>query len=162
MTLKLNLGWSVYSFRGLVAEQRFFPVPMLLLRGLGEPQREENRRAPRASVFIKPMETHILGDGWLPIDVVIMNISTAGVLIRHAEPLSQGSMVRMHFQLPGDFDAVAATSQVMRAEVKQTEGGTIHQTGTRFVSLDDDDEDTIFKFVFDQQVEMRRKGLMGR
>ena len=163
VTLRLSLGWGVYFIRGLIAGRRFFPVPLLLLTGLDEPQKVENRQAPRASVHINPLESQMgLSDARIPIDIVILNISTGGILFRHAEPLPQGLMVKTCFKLPGDLDPVAAISQVVRAESKKTHRGAIHQMGASFLSLDDSGEDRIFKFVFDQQIQMRKKGLMGR
>ncbi len=73
------------------------------------------------------------------------NLSVSGMLIRSSEEYPIGSTISLEFVLPGDEEPLRGEAQIVRhtrPEVEQTRG-----IGVRFVSLEEDGEERLRRFV---------------
>jgi hypothetical protein len=111
------------------------------------------RRRVREGLFPVPrvgqrvvvrMEVH-LGSGKLLRLCQSENLSVSGMLIRTSEEYPIGSTIGFEFVLPGDEESLRGEAQIVRhtqPEVEQTQG-----IGVRFVSLEEDGEERLRRFV---------------
>lgn len=73
------------------------------------------------------------------------NLSISGMLIRTGERLPIGSTIGFEFVLPGDEEPLRGEAQIVRHTLPESE--ETRGIGVRFVSLDEDGEERLRRFV---------------
>ncbi|BDG59373.1 flagellar brake protein [Caldinitratiruptor microaerophilus] len=84
-----------------------------------------------------------------------VDISGGGVALYLAEPLDPGTLVDVFIDLPDT--QVVATAEVVRIIRSEPEG---YLAGLRFVDIRERDRTAIMRYIFQEQRERRRKGLL--
>lgn len=74
------------------------------------------------------------------------NLSVGGIFIESAEPYDVGKTVQIEFNLPGVYDPIKATSEVV-SRIDEVHADGIRGNGFKFTDLSDADRQLIEKFI---------------
>ncbi len=74
------------------------------------------------------------------------NLSVGGIFIESAEPYDVGKAVQIEFNLPGVYDPVKVTGEVV-SRIDEANVGGVRGNGFKFVDLGDADRQLIEKFI---------------
>ena len=75
------------------------------------------------------------------------NLSVGGIFIENPAPYEVGQVVQIEFNLPGVYDSIKVTGDVV-SRIEADESGTARAgNGFRFIDLSDADRELIEKFI---------------
>jgi len=75
------------------------------------------------------------------------NLSVGGIFIETVEPYDVGKQIQIEFNLPGVYDSIKVTGEVV-SHLEEDESGTRHcGNGFRFLDLGEADHQLISKFI---------------
>ncbi len=74
------------------------------------------------------------------------NLSAGGMFIESTEPYDVGKAVQIEFNLPGIYDSIKVTGEVV-SRIDETHVGGTRGNGFKFVDLGDADRQLIEKFI---------------
>lgn len=156
------------SFVTRCAGRELGPVPRLVLQAPERIDRIQRRDYVRLDVSL-PVRFSVVGvPGGLEYDAVLTfqtrtrDLSGGGALLLAPLRLVPGSRLDLLIELP-DARPVHTPAEVVRLADEQAsleQPGPVWATGVRFIGIDDRDREAIIRFIFGEQRERRRKGLM--
>lgn len=124
----------------------------LVLRRTTRWRPRQRREAVRLDFVIRPHSVaRITPDGEEPIDALIADLSATGVRLESGPRLDPGERLHLVFSLPtmpAPFDTVV---EVMRCQERPDGPQRPWQLGCRFVDLDQQVSEAIFRFIFEEQ-----------
>ncbi len=163
--VRIPRGDAMYYFDGMVQSVTPGPVPLLRLARPGAVAREQKRYYVRVPASLRARwqladdeegERHLSAH-----TATTVNVSGGGVLVMtlHSdEDVNVGSAVDIEIDLP---DArVSARGVVVRVDIQERQGRPSRTMALEFADIDERQRDLIMKYVFQRQLELRRKGLL--
>ncbi|HEY8490593.1 MAG TPA: PilZ domain-containing protein [Dehalococcoidia bacterium] len=121
-------------------------------------ERREYYRLPKV---LRPAAAGVLdaaGNTARVLDPVVVDIGGGGLRFLEDRPVPAGSTVWLELPLTGPADAVHVQAEVVAARGPEPHEPR-HSMSARFVGLSPADRQRILRFVFQQQVELRRSAL---
>ncbi|MBI4300303.1 MAG: PilZ domain-containing protein [Chloroflexi bacterium] len=159
---------ETYSVRAKVAGRVAAPIPVYRLELTGEWERMQRRNAVRLSVGISPLEAWLLREGAEPqrVDVLIDDLSIGGAFIRwrqtdvldESEP--ETSRLKLRFDLGDGQEPMELTGVFRRRVIQEKFGRKQYRVGVEFEDMERRQEDRIMRFIFRQELERKRKGIL--
>lgn len=153
---------AVYSFSTeIVSQTRNFPIKITLGRPF-DTKRIQRRNFVRLDTRLK---THLtkLDRNFLPLDQVIsaitVDISGGGMMFDCNTSLELGDLWEALIYVSED-QSVKAVGRVIRCRENSIKAKTLFSVGFEFTIIEELERDKIIKFIFNQQRELRRKGLL--
>lgn len=119
----------------------------------------ERREYYRLAKVLRPAAAGVLdaaGNTARVLEPVVVDIGGGGLRFLEAQPVPVGSTVWFELPLTSPADTVHVQGQVVAARGPEP-GEPRHSMSVRFVGISDVDRQRILRFVFQQQVEMRRR-----
>lgn len=163
--MRLILGISkedaLYGFYTEIVDRRGGQVPVLVVKRSPTSRRIQRRRYVRINGEI-PIELKIVKwpDAPAPApklersSIYEKNISGGGMLIVTKEALKRGTMLQILMEFPAG--RVKVMGEVRR--VQKNEETEQYEVGVAFLDLNEKDRDKVVKYVYNRQIEMKRKG----
>lgn len=189
VTLQMGGDRGVLRLDSTILAKRHHPYPLLHISRAGDWSRSQMRHNVRLEVTIVPYEvlkliilpepsngepedqsTTLIGlnlNGLAEanlqterISAIIRDISAGGMLLASATPLQSGDLVKITFPLRQDQPTIAAVAKVVWTGSDNGPGKHRHKAGCQFLDLGVKEQDSITKFIFAKQVELRRSGML--
>jgi c-di-GMP-binding flagellar brake protein YcgR len=148
-------GQGRYIAKGIVIRRMRGQVPMLEVR-LFEPwQKIQERMFVRVDVLLETTYAPVL-DGQIQAvsQCSILNLSGGGLWMLAQEALAAGDIIWLC--LPLEQGSIQAYGEIVRVE----DGEEGFGYGVSFVNLPERDRKAIIQYVYQRQLELRRKGLI--
>lgn len=151
----------LHSFSTTARETRDLPRPLLIVDPPRATERSDRREFFRLDTAIRPnyaARVNEDGEELERLDLVIMDISGGGVQMRSRTHVEPGSLVRLIFALDGNVIDIDLTALVLTSlpEVR-TNQIRLH---ARFTQISRSMQDRVIRFVFREQVERLKRGVM--
>lgn len=151
-----------YLFDAPVLEVRASQPPVMVLarpRAVYPYERREyyrlaTRLIPDAAVLLGPE-----GEPVRPVVATVLDISGGGLQFASADPLPPGARVRFALSLDEAGPPVTVLARVLSIEEPQ-EGRELFRFHAKFEDLLNRERDRIVRYVFQQQIELRKRGLL--
>lgn len=89
------------------------------------------------------------------IDTSVKDLSAGGLSFIVLEPLETGTEIQIMFKLPNIDVSLNLLGEIARV----IEAGKKYEAGIKFLSVDEVEQDKIMSFIFQKQLELRRRGL---
>lgn len=156
----LSAGHAIYVFDTVVLGRDSAEPPSLRLRVPQHFERLQRRHFVRIDARLPARYVPVLpagpgSDPPAPRKTQTVDISGGGVALYLAEPFEPGTLLDVFIDLPDTL--VSATAEVVRI-IRSDDRG--HLAGLRFVDIRERDRDAIVRFIFQEQRERRRRGLL--
>ncbi|MFC3882743.1 flagellar brake protein [Bacillus songklensis] len=154
----------IYSFQSEVIGRAKKTFPVLALRYPGDKrviriQRRQYVRVPASiSIAIHPLEYN-----FEPFVTVTEDISAGGIaaIVNHPVHIPSNVKVNVWLTLPmhsNEMNYLQLQARVVRLDQKSE--NKLGKLSLQFLDMDERDQDRIIRFVFEQQFELKRKGLL--
>lgn len=163
--MRLILGISkedaLYGFYTEIIDRRGGQVPVLVVRRSPTSRRIQRRRYVRINGEI-PIEMKIVKwpDPSVPQpklernSISEKNISGGGMLVVTREALKRGTVLQILMELPtGRVKVMGEVRRVMKNDDTEQ-----YEVGVAFLDLGEKDRDKVVKYVYNRQIELKRKG----
>lgn len=112
------------------------------------------RLTPRSAIYLDAQ-----GGEVRPVPAVVLDISGGGLQFASPNPLPPGAQVR--FELPLDEAEPPLTALARVLNVREPEEGReLYRFNARFEDLTARERERIVRYVFQQQIELRKRGLL--
>lgn len=141
-------------------------VPVLLLKAPEKIERIQRRDYVRLDASL-PVRFTVVGapegfqyDAVLTLTSRTRDISGGGALLLSPLGLVPGTRIDLLVELPGSQPVHSMAEVVRMAGDDQQMSGGVWPIGVRFIGMDDRHRESIIRFIFSEQRERRRKGLM--
>jgi c-di-GMP-binding flagellar brake protein YcgR len=151
----------VYFFDTHVVAREGTRDPFLVVELPDVVQPMDDPRYFRVSAIIEPSHTALLdatGRETRELATMVLDISGGGIHFVSPDPLSQGDRLRVI--LPLKEAGVIDTVVEVTASPNQPTSRGKYRLDARFARLSDQQRDQIFRFLFQQQIALRQKGLL--
>lgn len=157
----LDRDERTYCFDSRIVNRQEVRDPFLLLELPGEVQPAEHRGYFRVSAIIEPARAAVLdarGEEERELGATVLDISGGGIHFVSADSLSRGDRLRVVLPLR-DVGEVDTVVEVTSIRTPRTPRGN-YRLDARFARLTDQQRDQIFRFLFQEQIKLRKKGLL--
>jgi c-di-GMP-binding flagellar brake protein YcgR len=148
-----------YSFDAQVLESDITAqVPLIRISKPEVVKKIQRRRYVRIRMSV-PVIFNLVNkdDGEKQYCADTLDISGSGIKLNSPVPLSSSEIIKIRLDLPSR-EPVYAYGRVIRSDIDKTKGFYI--TCIDFIDISETERDKIIAYVFDKQVEMRKKGLI--
>lgn len=153
---------AIYTFRTTVITNKFEKIPLLFLRNPVSIERVQNREYVRVQCLLNVMLRYENPEGvcqelWCRT----RDLSGGGMMLVLSKPvhLKENSEAYLQFQL-GD-DLIRSMGTVIWKDWElDSEGIERLILGVKFTTISNRDRQLVVKFVYQKQIELRRKGLL--
>lgn len=162
ITLFTSLHGQVYRFSTKVRLIETAPVEGLVIEPPAEAEKNERRTFYRLMTRIVPRyAAQVVKDGVeRPLsENVILDISGGGLQMQTLTRLEPGSRLHIVFALDGDPLEMEVTLDVLTVN-PPVRGGRFYRLHGRFASVPRSEVERLVRYVYRQQVELRRKGVL--
>lgn len=162
ITLFTSLHGQVYRFSTKVRLIETSPVEGLVIEPPAEAEKNERRTFYRLMTRIVPRYAAEVGrDGaeHLLAENVILDISGGGLQMQTLTRLEPGSKLHLVFSLDGDPLEMEVTLDVLTVN-PPARGGRFYRLHGRFAGVPRSEVERLVRYVYRQQVELRRKGVL--
>ncbi len=161
----INKEQHAYSFQTVVTVRVKEKIPLLSITYPGDHKlnRIQRREYVRVETTLD-VAVHPLENEFLPFKAVTTDISAGGaaLLIPKSTILNQGQEVVVWFSLPfhdEEIDYIKVRGKILR--FIQVENERFYKVPLQFFNIDELTRQKLIRFCFQQQIIMRRKGLMA-
>ena len=159
VVVSVRLDGQLYVFDSTLLGVDGAPHPSVRLRAPERVFRVERREYYRLAKLIRPRVAEVVGDGPdRSLSAVIADISGGGLQFLERRPVPVGSVVRMEIPLTSVDDILEARAEVVAVR-KPEEGKSLYRISARFQDLPERDRRRLMQFIFQQQIELRKRGL---
>lgn len=144
-----------YIAKGIVISREQRPVPVLAVRLVEPWQKIQERMFVRVDVLLDATYASVV-DGQIQTvcPCSIRNLSGGGLWMLAQEKLAEGEIIWIC--LPLESGSIQAYGEIVRV----ADGDEGFGYGVAFVNLPERDRKTIIQYVYQRQLELRRKGLI--
>lgn len=156
---------NLYKFKTRIKERKMMGDMMLVLfrPGPGGVEKTKPRSYFRLNVTL-PMQYRLMRDEVTPISEFkegsILDISGGGCLFESKKNLDKGGTIEVNLELPTDTEPVNAVARVSFVKTEKSTSGESHLAGAEFLMIEEKERDKIIRFIFDQQRDLVKKGIM--
>lgn len=151
-----------YRFDTAVLGTQDVSQPLVRLEAPIVAYRHERREYYRVPIALKPLEAMLAnaaGEPVRPLDAVVVDISGGGMQFTDPHPLAPGARVRFTLPLDGLGAPVAVVAKVVNVHQPE-EGRSLYRFNARFEGLRESERQRLVRYVFRQQIALRKKGLL--
>lgn len=147
---------SFYCMEGLVEGKQYEPIPVIIVRPIGEPCKKQNRNYFRLNIALKAYIK--LPDCKNPIKVYTKDISAGGVKFSSSLFIKEGTLTEI--MIPEILDDLWLRAIIVRTEKNyQAQHPNKYYIAAQFTEIDEYAQDAIAKFIFSTQRKLIRKGI---
>lgn len=155
---------AMYALPTKVIADQIEPVALVILSSPTEVLRIQRRQFVRMDVHFGPLEMIITlveqsQSPWT-ISSIIINISAGGMRFVCKEEITPSSQAKAILDLPLGFGRIEITGLVLRVESKGEGKARLWEASAQFVNLAEKDRDRITQYIFRQQSDLRKRGLL--
>jgi c-di-GMP-binding flagellar brake protein YcgR len=155
-TLHLSVSTAqdaMYSAAVTVKAVTREPVPLVILRIVGDWMRTQRRDAVRFAIGVRPrLAACMYSDGARKkLRLVVTNISEGGVRLRSLDEIRPGDRIELAFALPGLEKELQVEARVRRVYHHDRDSQTIWEAGCQFEGLSAGVAQRIVQFIFTHQ-----------
>jgi len=167
VAVEIEVEHGVIRFGAPVRGRRVAGVPLLALEWPGEYERQQRREYVRVPARLPVMllyssrddgitdekhgtHTRDIGGGGLQVTVTVT----------HSLALSVGREVGVVLELADGQPPVRAIGYVARARELARNNGALAEVGIEFRALAETDRNRLCRFIYNRQIELRKKGLL--
>ncbi|MFC0271579.1 flagellar brake protein [Metabacillus herbersteinensis] len=155
---------NAFKFQSEVTGRLKENIPMISLTFPGDDQviRIQRREYVRVDTNID-IAIHSLNDEFQPFTAVTSDLSAGGtaIIIPRESPLNNGQEVNVWFSLPfqnGNIEHLNVKSKVIRILPGEHPG--YNKLPLQFLNIEEKAQQTVIRFCFDQQILMKRRGVI--
>ncbi|MDN5293814.1 MAG: hypothetical protein PWQ91_1798 [Eubacteriales bacterium] len=151
-----------YCFASVVSGMVREKVPLVVVQKPEKIERVQRRRFVRFEVRL-PVKFYLLDNQYNPLPPQLegftVNISGGGILLATEAEVKIGDQLQLEIAFP-DGTIIEAVGRVVRLQEVWEDRKAINYAGIEFILLSSRDQDTITRFIFQQQRLLRAKGLL--
>ena len=161
VVLRLELHGRLYSFDSIVRQVEEVPseiVTMSLPQGV---EHTERREFYRLAVHITPLYAARVDDqrGEIErLDATVLDISGGGIQLSTKQPVELGA--RLHLVILTGGDSIEVEVKVVAGGSKKDDRLSRYRVNTQFIDLQRVMRERIVSFVFREQVDLLKKGVL--
>ncbi|ACB84999.1 flagellar brake protein [Natranaerobius thermophilus] len=159
---------AVYNFEEKIKEQIKSPVPLLKISKPDKLKKIQRRQFFRLEKKL-PVKYKILDDDCESElsdtkDAYALDISGGGLKLATQEIIPVNSFLELNFELNIDegknsnIHDIRCVGKIVRTQKVDTDRVSIYHYGVKFISLPSEIQDTIVRFIFNEQRKLRLKG----
>jgi len=152
----------VYSFRSKVIANYNQRIPFMVVKTPDKLEKIQQREYVRVPINLNVLLSYTDEDDQTrEIWCKSRDLSGGGLMLVNSKPfkLSKGDEVNLTFHLEGE--TISVKGEIMRVYHElDISGIERHILGVKFKELSEKDRQKIIKFVYQRQIELRRKGLL--
>ncbi|MFZ5646600.1 MAG: flagellar brake protein [Bacillota bacterium] len=162
LTVRLPGDAHCFEFTTKVKGLKIDNVPLYVLSYPSEIKRVQLRQHVRLDVLLdveyclppKPSEKQRY------IKATTLNISAGGMKLSVPEPVSEGSIIMVKFDLTvkGTAHSFQLESKVVRVQAIEYKKDKFYHIGLQFTNISNSQKDIIYQFIFGRMAELRREG----
>lgn len=153
---------SIYSFQTVGRSSVDRGMPMLLVKYPYKVEKVQKREYVRVQANLSILLSYKDPEGeYKELWCQTRDISGGGIMLATTKPVSltNGYQVRLAFQL--EMNTIYLAGQVVRNDLEEDADGLEKSIlGVKFTNVSEKDRQHIIKYVFNRQIELRRKGLL--
>lgn len=153
---------AIYTFQSKVISKENEGIPTMLLQWPAKIEKVQNREYVRVQTSVPVQLTYHSEDGELEtVSCRTRDISGGGVMLSIGKPLyvHKDSVVQIEFEVEGEEISIRGIIIWNDWEL-DNEGIEKNILGVKFTLISDIARQAIVKYVFQKQIELRRKGLL--
>lgn len=148
---------AAYAFGGVVESREQHPIPQLIVRPTGVPERTQRRQyfRVRTAVSVDMIGTRPDSTAEKAAEVIHLrthtyDLSGSGIGVRGDTALPQGMTLEVKLTLPNEIPIIKAVAKVVHSEpvAGTTTANPIYHTGIYFLSISEHDRSRIIRHVF--------------
>lgn len=156
----LNHAGKRYVFDTVVLDAADTPCPLVVLQSPSAVFLFDERAYFRLRKVIEPAAACLIdpqGHGERPVALTVLDLSGGGLQLAAPEPLPMGSVLQIDLPLAPE-GVVRVRADVVSVQAPDAPGAP-YRLHARFRDLREADEQKIIRFIFQEQVRLRQKGL---
>lgn len=147
---------SFYCLEGKVENRQFLPIPIITIKPLKPPYKEQKRSYFRLKVTLQTQVRISENDKW--IKGYIQDISAGGTRFSFPKGIKKGRIIEL-------IVPAISCDMIFKAMVLRTEKDTFselnpYEIAVKFVDIEEDTRDRIVRFILTEQRKLRKKGLI--
>ncbi|MFH1484626.1 MAG: flagellar brake protein [Chloroflexota bacterium] len=159
-----NQHRSRYCFTTRVVDQAHNDDLAVHLASPEEVHRADRRRDARIDVWMIPLEVAVPSwerkNGWVKIPAKMKNISGSGLALETEVPIQEKTPVMLVIKLSKEWDPMITWGRTVSSRLIRGLRKYRHVVAVGFTRINERDRERIQRFVFRQQLSMRKKGLL--
>ncbi len=156
------LHGRVYRFRASVRLVEAGDADSIVVDLPSEAERTERRAFYRLVTRIVPRVAVVLddaGDEVQPVNAVVLDISGGGMLLQVREAIPSGARLRIVMELEGEPLELEMLVQALSVQ-RPSLSAQHYRVNCEFIEADRRDRERVVRYIYRQQVEMRRRGVI--
>ncbi|MDP2328508.1 MAG: PilZ domain-containing protein [Dehalococcoidia bacterium] len=156
------LHGRVYRFQVAVRLVEFTEYDSITVELPAEAERTERRAYYRLPTRIEPRLAMRLDDAGKEVqrlNVTVMDMSGGGMLLQVREYIPSGARIRIVLELEGEPLELDMLMQALSVQRPST-SAQYYRVNSQFIDPDRRERERVVRYIFRQQVEMRRKGVI--
>ncbi len=153
---------AVYSFDCLIMSYEIKPIPIIELGSPINSKRVQRRNFVRLDTKI-PMYYSRLNESLLPVsekfDATTIDISGGGMMFSTKHQVELGEMLEIRVCFSADNFVTAIGTAIRVIPINSSKVQTL-SVGVEFTIIEEGERDKIIRYIFNQQRELRQRGLL--
>ncbi|TYP59908.1 flagellar brake protein [Thermosediminibacter litoriperuensis] len=143
-----------YFVRAKVVEKKYAPIPVIAVKLMGPPEKNQRRDYFRVQVSLKVMVRPEGTENWM--NAYVVDLSASGAMIYSGKEIGKEQIVEI--KLPLNSKEFNLKAKVVRITKDPMRSINPYNMGVQFIDIEEHMRDEIIKFILTEQRKLRQKG----
>lgn len=146
---------SYYCLEGKVVDKKYDPIPVISVKPLKEPYKEQKRSYFRLEITLKALIKINNCDNWH--ESYTRDLSAGGVRLSFSNKIKKGSIIQL--KIPEILGDEVLKAIVVRMQKHSLKPKRYYDIAAMFIEVNEQTQDKIVKYLLAEQRELRKKGI---